>query len=253
MTGQDLAILVPAFFVISVLYSAAGFGGGSSYLALLALIPLPFTDVRFLALACNIAVVTGSVLIFHRAGHLQPRRILPLILLSVPAAFLGARTPLAEETFQTILGLTLLVSALLMLVRTGAPEDKTSPPPQIRSLPPATGGLLGGAIGFLSGIVGIGGGILLSPALHLTNWAGARQIAATSAAFILANSVAGITGQLSRHGLPDHLLPPLALLLASVLIGGQIGARLTSAKLPALVIRRISGTLILVVAVRLLA
>ena len=54
-------LLILLFFVIAVLYSSVGFGGGSGYLAVLVLSGIAYTQIRSTALLCNIAVVTGNV------------------------------------------------------------------------------------------------------------------------------------------------------------------------------------------------
>jgi hypothetical protein len=51
------------FLIIAFVYAPVGFGGGSSYLAILAVYALPFKEIRLIALTC-IIVVTGGVLIY---------------------------------------------------------------------------------------------------------------------------------------------------------------------------------------------
>ncbi len=237
-----LEILIPIFFVIALLYSSAGFGGGSSYLAVLALSTIPFTEFRMIGLLCNIAVVSGSVWVFYRAGHLQFRRILPLILLSVPLAYLGGRIQISEDVFFMILSGTLLIVGILMI----GTKDLSS-----KKLPVYTNGIIGGSIGFLSGAVGIGGGIFLSPALHLSRWGDAKVIAATTALFILVNSIAGLVGQIVTNGLSVDPKTVLTL-ITTVVIGGQIGSRLSVNRLDSLTVKQIAAVLIIIVAIRLL-
>lgn len=238
----DLLYLIPAFFLIAALYSAAGFGGGSSYLAILALTALPFTEVRMTALMCNIAVVSGSLWIFHKEGLLKLHRIWPLVILSVPMAYLGGRLRISENIFFMLLAITLLVAGILMLR-----PRKTN----VRKLPQYFNGLIGGGIGFLSGVVGIGGGIFLSPVLNLTRWANAKIIAATTALFILVNSISGLIGQVVTNGWNNELLKT-AILVITVIIGGQIGARMTAYRLQPKMVRQVAGVLIIIVGLRLL-
>ena len=235
-------ILIPIFFVISVIYSSAGFGGGSSYLAILALFPLEFTEIRMMALLCNIVVVSGSVYVFYKNGFLSFRKVFPLILLSVPFAYLGGSLKISQEIFFIVLGVTLLIAGGLMLVNK---NEKTI------KLPNYTNGIIGGGIGFLSGLVGIGGGIFLSPLLYLSHWAKAKVIATTTACFILVNSIAGLIGQTVTNGFNIDI-ELTALLLITVLIGGQIGSRLTATKINPKVVRKITAFLILFVAFKIL-
>lgn len=228
--------------MISLIYSAAGFGGGSSYLAVLALFPLEFTEVRILALLCNIVVVSGSVYVFYKNRFLNFRKVLPLILWSVPFAYLGGSLKISKEIFFIVLGVTLLIAGILMLVNN---NEKTV------KLPNYSNEIIGGSIGFLSGLVGIGGGIFLSPLLYLSRWAEAKVIATTTACFILVNSIAGLIGQISTNNLNlDFKL--ITFLLITVLIGGQIGSRLAATKINPKIVRKITAFLILFVALKIL-
>ena len=234
------------FFGIAVIYSAAGFGGGSSYLALLAISGLPFQEIRMLALLCNITVVTGSVYLTWKEGLLSSKRIIPLVLLSVPLSYLGGTLRISQDLYFDILGVTLLIASLIMLlIRTESAETS------IKKLSKYSNGLIGGGIGFLSGLVGIGGGIFLSPILYISKWGRAKTIAATTALFILVNSISGLAGQMYTHGWSVDSIR-LIVLLVAVFVGGQIGIRLTISKLNPLVVRRITALVIMFVAIRLL-
>lgn len=240
--GNDILILIPIFFFIAIIYSSAGFGGGSSYLAVLSLFSFEFTTIRMIALICNITVVIGSVLVFYKKGFLNIRKILPLLLVSIPFAFIGGQMKIDQEIFYILLGFTLLIASIMMTISKSKKE---------LNLPNYSNAVIGGGIGFLSGLVGIGGGIFLSPILYFSRWAHAKVIAATTAAFILVNSVAGLAGQIITHGFQiDFFL--VGTLILSVLIGGQIGARFTAGKINPIYIRRITSVIILLVGVRLL-
>ena len=240
---EELTYYVPLFFLIALIYSSAGFGGGSSYLAVLSLGSLVFTEMRMIALTCNIVVVLSSVLLFSKYKYIKWHKIRPLLLLSVPMAFLGGSLKLEARFFFLLLGVSLFISALLMLV-----DQKIGH----RKLPRYSNGLIGGGIGLLSGMVGIGGGIFLSPLLHLTKWDMPKVIAATCATFIFVNSVAGLTGQIVTNGFPIDL-STLSLLAGAVFLGGQIGVRMTIFKLDPLIVKRITAILILIVSIRILS
>ena len=244
---MDLYWLLPGFFGIALLYSSAGFGGGSSYLALLALSGFPPGTIRPIALICNLVVTGGGSFSFARAGVTPWRRALPLILASVPAAFLGGRVQLPREDYLLLLGALLLLAGILMLVGTkniGEPADGSG-----RRSAGAIAILIGVAVGFASGVVGIGGGIFLSPILFLTRWAEPRVIAATTSLFIALNSLAGLAGQFSV-GL--EFRPELTgLLVLAVAAGGWLGTRLTLRRFTPATIRIVAALLILLVGTRL--
>lgn len=235
------------FLVIAFVYSSVGFGGGSSYLALLAMYNLPYQEVRLTALMCNVIVVTGSVILYVRKKQTDWKKIIPVTLLSVPMAYLGATMKISESTFFRVLGVTLILAALLLWIKTEASSAEATTGTRSDTV---KNGVLGGAIGFLSGMVGIGGGIFLSPLLNLMKWDTPRKIAATSSVFILVNSISGITGQLMR--LSDDIdYNKVAYLCVAVFAGGQIGSRM-SLKWDPLVIKRLTAILVLVAGVNVL-
>lgn len=243
--------LIAAFFATALLYASVGFGGGSTYNALLALSGIDYRLMPAIALCCNIIVVAGGTLHFARAGLVPWRRVLPLVLVSAPLAWIGGLTPIREVNFLTLLAVSLAVSGTALLVQRPASDDvlvERDRTGRMRDL------LCGAGLGYLAGLVGIGGGIFLAPYLHFTRWAKAKEIAATASVFILINSLAGLAGQLmklSASGAAPPLAPywPLAL---AVLIGGQIGSRLGITLFSPLLVRRATGVLILYVAAQLI-
>lgn len=228
------------FGFIAFIYASVGFGGGSSYLAVLALYGMPVADMRLTALACNIVVVAGGTWLFVRRGVLVWRQVLPLVAASVPLAFAGAMVRMSDDVFFRLLGGTLILASLLLWLQPKVQEtDKVMPTKRLYLI----NGAIGGGIGFLSGAVGIGGGIFLSPVLHLLRWGSARHIAAAASFFILVNSISGIAGQLAT--LPDSCnFVQIAMLCCAVLVGGQLGSRLGGSKLPPNGIRRLTAALV---------
>lgn len=240
--------VVALFFLVAVLYSSVGFGGGSSYLAILALTGLSYIQFRAIALLCNIVVVSGGTYIFAKNGHYNWKKVLPVVILSVPLAFLGGYLEISEDFFFILLGIVLVVAAILM----GLSKYLVSEAKQIVSVKSKLiDGTIGGSIGFLSGMVGVGGGIFLAPLLHLINWDTPKRIAATASVFILVNSVAGLLGQIQNPNF--YFEPNIAfLLMVVVFFGGQIGSRLSATKISPLVLKRTTAVLIALVGLRIL-
>ena len=232
--------LIAFFFAVAFIYASVGFGGGSSYLALLALYALPFQEMKLTALTCNIVVVTGGTLIYLRKKELPIRRVIPLALASVPMAFIGAALRISQHTFFLVLGCCLLVGGMLLWIKplaTTIERENESKNGMLAQL------MLGGGIGFLSGMVGIGGGIFLSPVLNLLRWDSPKRIAATASFFILVNSVSGIAGQLSSlNSTPDY--KRIGILALAVLAGGQLGSRIGTLKFSQLAVRRVTAALV---------
>lgn len=240
--------LAAAFALTALLYAAVGFGGGSTYSALLALAGVDFRLLPVVSLACNIVVVAGSSIRFARAGLTPWRGALLLTAIAAPAAFLGGLTPIKEATFLAVLGGSLVLTGVTLLLPATATREG-EPSRAARWMP-----LIAAPIGYLAGLVGIGGGIFLAPLLHLARWNGARQIAATAALFILVNSLFGLAGQLLKNG-PDLIGAAAAFglpLLIAVVIGGQIGSLLAVRYLPQAAIRWLTAALTIYVGARLL-
>lgn len=247
-----MAALIPGFFVTALLYAMVGFGGGSTYNALLVLAQTDYQVLPTIALSCNIIVVSGGIWHFARAGLVSVPRLLPFACLSVPMAWLGGRIVLAEETFVGILAIALLFTSLSMLLGSHDKVKTIKPGSNARNW--AIGLPLGAGIGLLAGIAGVGGGIFLAPVLHWIHWGSARAIAAAASVFILVNSIAGLAGQLMKLGELQRLdsLEQYYWLAPAVLIGGQIGSRIGSRSLHAKSIRMLTGVLVGFVTLRLL-
>jgi uncharacterized membrane protein YfcA len=239
---MSLSLLALCFFIIAILYSTAGFGGGSSYIAILLLANLPFEDVRWIALICNVVVVSTSCWYFYKADILKPKKLLPLIILSIPLAFFGGTFRPETNTFKIVAAIALIGASVLMIIDHKKIEKK------ILSSPILSG--IGGAIGLLSGFIGIGGGIFLSPVLHIIRWESAKVISAAASFFILVNSLAGLVGQsLNNPYINSKICITLGL---SVFVGGQIGNKLNIHILSPEKIKLVSAVLIAFVGFRIL-
>jgi hypothetical protein len=246
-----MLILALLFCVTALLYASVGFGGGSTYNALLVLADTDYRILPSVALVCNIIVVAGGAWQYRRSGDLSLAFALPFVALSIPMAWFGGSVPIQRETFVMLLGLSLLAAGLTMWFQ---PPDSKAAPPGSPLVNWFVGLPVGGAIGFISGMVGIGGGIFLAPCLHLLRLAQPKRIAATSSFFILVNSIAGLIGQTTKRGTTAHLaeLVDYAWLGLAVFIGGQIGSRLSTQALSGRIVKKLTAVLVLYVAGRLL-
>ncbi len=236
--------MLPALGIalIALLYAAVGHGGASGYLALMALMGEDPQDMRTTALWLNLLVSAIATVEFMRSGNFRWSLFLPLILLSMPMAFLGASIVLDARIHEQALA-GCLVLASWRLFRSSA-----SPTTGLRPARPLVAVLLGGGIGLVSGIVGIGGGVLLSPALLLMRWCDARGAASVSAPFILVNSAAGLMG-LQLH--EQAMRIPLGWLVAAF-AGGVLGSAIGSRVLPDARLRQVLGVVLLLASTKLL-
>ena len=214
-----MIILPILFFITAILYSSVGFGGGSTYLALLLIWGIPYYIFPVIALICNIIVVSGNSINYSRAGNFNLRLLAPYLVGSVPFAFIGGSIIIEKELFEVLLFLVLSIAGVSLLIQNKSFEDR-----KIKYNQPSIylSFFIGSLLGLISGIVGIGGGIFLSPILFLLKAAPPKQIITATSFFILINSISGVIGQLTKDYVFDQILSYWLLFLA-VLIGGQIG------------------------------
>ena len=235
--------LAALIFIAAVLYSSVGHGGASGYLAAMALFGIAAPVTKPAALVMNIAVAAIGAVRFGRRGLVPWAMLVPLCLGSIPAAALGGFISLPTRAHRILLGLVLLFAAVRLWMHDEAAVPRKEPP----SAAPLA--LIGGFLGLISGLTGVGGGIFLSPLLILTGWEETRRTAGASAAFILANSVAGLAGHLAA----GRTIPPQVAYLAPVaIVGGLIGAGLGATRLPTLVLRRVLAVVLVVAGLKLL-
>ena len=242
-----MIILPILFFITAILYSTVGFGGGSTYLALLLIWEIPYYILPVIALGCNIVVVSGNSFNYIKAGNLNLRLLLPYLIGSVPMAFIGGTLEVEKSLFEILLFFVLLISGLLLLFNFKSYDDNEKKYKQINYVLSLS---IGAILGILSGIVGIGGGIFLSPILFLLRAGLPKHIVTTSSLFILINSLAGILGQLTKSYVLNDVLEYWYLLLL-VFIGGQIGNYLNLKILPTRFLALITSCLVIFVAIRM--
>lgn len=235
-----------AFFLVAFFYSMVGFGGGSSYLAILVLAGFHYQNIPPTALVCNLIVTSGGCWHFYRAGHFKLKNVLPFVMLSIPMSYIGGRLPIGRDPFCFLLGISLLAVALRMFLPAEHFEhtkDISWKQAWVIGLP------LGALLGFLAGLVGIGGGIFLSPLLLLMRWANVKEAAASASFFIVMNSLSGLAGQLQKTNAHLEWFLPLGF---AVFLGGQIGSRMGVYQVSKLRLQKLLAGLLLYTALKLL-
>ena len=242
-----MIILSILFFVTAILYSSVGFGGGSTYLALLLLWGVPYFIFPVVALTCNIIVVSGNCFNYIRAGNLNLKLLIPYLIGSIPLAFIGGSLPVEKEFFEILLFVVLTVAGVLLLFKFNSYDEKIE---IFRKIPIIISILIGGILGFVSGVAGVGGGIFLSPILFLLKAGKPKHIVTTASLFILINSLSGIFGQLTKSTILSEIQNYWFLFLA-VLIGGQIGNFLNLKIFPTRILALVTAALVLFVAIRM--
>ncbi len=243
---MPIALLGAVFAIVAAIYACIGFGGGSSYIALLLLWGVAATVVPFVSLACNIIVVASGSARYAHAQITPWAKALPLVICAAPIAYLGGLTPIKSGALVMIMGVSLLLSALALML-----QPRSTRPVH---MPPYIVIMMAMMLGYLAGITGIGGGIFLAPILHLIRWDAEKRVAATASLFILVNSVFGMAGQIQKFGLDSAMAAisgywPLCI---AVLLGGAMGSHLGLAGGNAVFIRRITAILVSVAGLRIL-
>ena len=214
-----MIILSILFFITAILYSSVGFGGGSTYLALLLIWDIPYYVFPVIALLCNIIVVSGNSFNYIRAGNYNFRLLLPFLIGSIPFAFFGGSLKIDKEIFEILLFFVLSIAGVLLLINNKSYQDDNLIIIKINFLYSL---IIGSILGLVSGLVGIGGGIFLSPILFLLKAEKPKIIATTASLFILINSMSGVLGQLTKENTLNELTVYWPFFL-SVLIGGFVG------------------------------
>ena len=242
-----MVLLAILFIATAVLYSSVGFGGGSTYLALLLIWGVPYYIFPIIALFCNIVVVSGNCFNYIKAGNLNLKLLIPYLIGSVPLSFFGGSLPIEKNLFEILLFLVLTSAGILLLLNFKSYDDKEESYQKV-SIPVSI--LIGGVLGFISGVVGIGGGIFLSPILFLIRAGRPKHIVTAASLFIIINSVSGAIGQLTKNAVLSEVSNYWYLLVA-VLVGGQIGNFLNLKIFPSRVLALVTATLVLFVAMRM--
>ena len=240
-------ILSFLFFLTAILYSSVGFGGGSTYLALLLIWDTPYLIFPVIALFCNVIVVSGNCFNYIKAGNINFKILTPYLASSIPLAFIGGSISIGKEFFEVLLFIVLALAGVLLLLKFKSFDEKIDSYKKISKIMAI---LIGTSIGFISGVVGIGGGIFLSPILLLVRVDSAKNIATAASLFILINSISGLAGQFTKAYVINEIYSywPLFLL---VLLGGQLGNFLNLKIFPARMLTLVTSVLVIFVAIRM--
>ena len=212
-------------FLGAVLYTSVGHAGSSAYLALMALFGVQAAVMRPTALVLNILVAGFTSFRYGRAGLFRWRTLWPFLIGALPFAVLGGSLQIPGDLYRPLVGVVLWLAAarLLWPKEIKAVADPHDPPVLVAAL-------IGAGIGLLAGLTGTGGGIFLSPVLLFLGWSNPKTASGVVAAFILCNSIAGLSGNIaSVQSLPANLPLFAGSVLAGAVVGTTLGIRFNSA------------------------
>ena len=242
-----MIILSILFFITAILYSSVGFGGGSTYLALLLIWDIPYFIFPIIALLCNIIVVSGNSFNYIRAGNHNFKLILPFLIGSVPLAFFGGTLKIEKDIFEILLFFVLSIAGILLLINNKSYENNNL---IIKKLNFLISLVIGSVLGLISGIVGIGGGIFLSPILFLLRAEKPKIIVTTASLFILVNSISGVFGQITKENIITEISNYI-LLFICVFLGGLLGNYLNLKIFTSRILAIITALLVMFVSIRM--
>lgn len=241
ISGMEYLFLV-SLFVIAFLYSSVGHGGGTGYLALLALFGIAPVFMKSTALILNVFVSAIAFFSYYKAGFFKWKLIFPFLITSIPFAYMGALIKVNPSTYKIILGIFLLIAVARMLFVPKSVREISTKVPFLPAL------AIGGVLGLFSGMIGIGGGIILSPVIVLSHWANVKESASAAALFIFLNSMSGIFG-LATEGF--NLEPRIALWIIVGIAGGIAGSWLGSFRLKPDKLKYMLAAVLLVASIKL--
>ena len=119
-----MIILSFLFLLTATLYSSVGFGGGSTYLALLLIWDVPYLIFPVIALFCNIIVVSGNCINYIKAGNFNLKILTPYLILSVPLAFVGGSISIEKNFFEVLLFIILTLAGIMLLLKFKSFDEK---------------------------------------------------------------------------------------------------------------------------------
>jgi uncharacterized protein len=255
MTGLDAAIRVGLGFAIGTFGTLIGAGGG------FILVPLLLLGYHF---SPPDAVGTSLSLVFLNAlsgsiAYLRQRRVdialgWRFALATLPGAIGGAYVTrsLSSRTFGQAFGVVLIVVAVfLFLGRTAPPSARADS----RHLVDASGGthhyrvdvwkgvMVSLVVGVMSSVFGIGGGIIHVPFL-IVGLGLPVHVATATSHFVLA--ISAFVGAVTFLALGHVDLPTFALTGTGVLLGAQVGARMSIGASADVIRRVLAGSLAIV-------
>ena len=242
-----MIILSILFLITAILYSSVGFGGGSTYLALLLIWDIPYYIFPVIALLCNIIVVSGNSFNYIKSGNYNFKLLMPFLIGSLPFAFIGGTLSMNKEIFEILLFFVLSIAGFLLLINNKSYENKNI---TIKKINFFFSLIIGSILGFISGIVGIGGGIFLSPILFLLSAEKPKIIVTTASLFILINSISGVFGQLTKENVLNEIILYWPLFF-SVLIGGFFGNYLNLKFFSNRILALLTSLLVIFVSIRM--
>ena len=247
---MDLSIYLLAtglIFIVSVLFSMLGLGGGMIYVPIFKWLGFPLKTVAIpLGLLLNGVTTFSAFLRYTREGLVDFRGGLPAAAAGLVLAPVGAHMVqyIPQHTLIILFAVMVTIAGIRTLIKSGKGEPTEMASKTRRTV---VGGIVGGGAGFIAGLLGIGGGFIVAPMLMELGYP-TKKAAATTAFIVTFSSFSGFLG----HVAEGHIdLTLAALSLVAVIAGSQLGAWFMVNKAQAGWVKKMYGVILLAVAAKL--
>lgn len=225
--GTDLALVTAAasVFIISIVFSMFGQGGGSVYTPTLFLLGYAALVSTSTSLVLNLVTALFATVIYYRGGLVNLKLASAFIPGIVVGSFAGgAWSNFVDSSLLMWLFVAFLVGAGARMLYTHWEKAPTGEahPRSTTKLTMVVVSLFSLGVGLVSGLLGVGGGILIVPFLIFAYRVPMKQSAGTSGFVVIFSSLFGVLGHSAFGHLDYALILPT---LLAVAVGGVIGAK----------------------------
>jgi uncharacterized protein len=240
--------LAAAIFLISLLLTMVGLGGGLIFSPLFVILGFAKADAASASLFLNLIAAASAAFTYARKKMVDFSLSIPLIVSSGLAApmgsYLNARIDL--KPFLIVMSVVLAAAGARMLMSPPAEAESGDMPPAKKTL---GGILIGACIGLLGGLLGIGGGVFVVPLLIYALKTPTKIAAASSTFIVCFSSLTGFLGYAAMGQIDWRFILPAA---AASFAGGQAGARIMSGHLKGKTVRVMFSVVLFILCANLL-
>ena len=224
---STLLLAVILVFVIAFIFSMFGQGGGSVYSPTLILLGYAALLATSTSLVLNLITSLSAGYIFYRKKMIDYKASFLFVPGICVGAFIGGALSKFVNTAVLLwlfVFFLLVVGARLVYTHWERGKVKEEPPKSLSTAMYVFITLFGFAVGFISGLLGVGGGTFIVPFMVYVCKYPTKFAAGSSHLIISFSALSGIIGHAAFHGLD---IPLIAVTGVAVLIGGNLGARLS--------------------------
>lgn len=243
-----IAFLIPAIFLISLVLTMVGLGGGLVFSPIFLIMGYAKTDAASASLFLNLLAAASAAYTYSKKKMVDFSLCIPLIISSSLAAPIGSYFNVLIDLrfFLCIMGVILALAGIRMLISPPAETETNTMGAKGKLI----GGIcIGGCIGLLGGLLGIGGGVFIVPLLIYVLKTPTKIAAASSTFIVCFSSFTGFLGYASMATINWWFILPAA---AASFAGGLAGARIMSTRVKGKTIRKIFSIILFALCIKLI-